>query len=76
MNVLKILIVLACFFSTVTMAQTPAPSPKPTFKDIDKNGDGKITAAEAKAAGMSDANFKKADKNGDGSLTPEEFFWD
>ena len=46
MNVLKILIVLACFFSTVTMAQTPVPSPKPTFKDIDKNGDGSLTPEE------------------------------
>jgi hypothetical protein len=34
---------------------------------IDKNPkDGKVSAAEAKAAGVSDADFKKADKNGDG----------
>ena len=43
------------------------------FKNIDKNGDGKVAAAEAKAAGVSDADFKKADTNGDGNLSVDEY---
>jgi len=39
---------------------------------IDKNGDGKVSAAEAKSAGVSDADFKKADKNGDGYVDKYE----
>jgi len=73
MNLVKILLALTCLFSAVSFAQTATTSPKPSFKEIDKNGDGKITAAEAKAAGISDADFKKADKNGDGSLTTDEY---
>ena len=39
---------------------------------IDKNGDGQVSAAEAKAAGVSDADFKKADKNSDGYVDKYE----
>ncbi len=39
---------------------------------IDKNNDGKVSAAEAKAGGVSDADFKKADKNGDGYVDQYE----
>ena len=69
----KILIALVCLSSSICFSQTAAPTQKPSFQSIDKNGDGKITAAEAKAAGITDADFKKADKNGDGSLTVDEY---
>jgi len=78
MKLVKIWIALTCLFSCLysvaSFSQIPPPPPqRPAFKDIDKDGDGKITAAEAKAAGISDADFKKADKNGDGSLTVDEY---
>ena len=69
----KILITLLCLYSSICFSQAVAPSQSPSFKNIDKNGDGKITAAEAKAAGIADADFKKADKNGDGNLTADEY---
>lgn len=40
------------------------------FKEIDSNGDGKISAAEFDAAGMK--KFTEADANKDGSLTKGE----
>ena len=40
------------------------------FDRMDANGDGKVTRAEAQAAG--DAFFAKLDKNGDGVVTKEE----
>lgn len=46
-----------------------------TFADADKNGDGALTLAELKAAGMDEyaANFKNLDTNKDGKITKEEF---
>ncbi|NCT67984.1 MAG: EF-hand domain-containing protein [Rhodanobacteraceae bacterium] len=39
---------------------------------MDKNKDGKVSADEAKAMGMSEAMFKSADTNGDGVLDAAE----
>ncbi len=38
------------------------------FKQLDKNGDGKLDATEAGTLGF----FKQSDRNGDGLVTPEE----
>ena len=46
---------------------------KADMAKIDANKDGKITAAEAKAAGVSDSDFKKADKNNDGIVNYAEW---
>jgi uncharacterized low-complexity protein len=39
---------------------------------LDKDGDGKVSAAEAKAGHFSDGQFKAWDKNGDGQLDAGE----
>ena len=49
-----------------------APGTGTGYKNPDTDKDGKISAAEAKAAGISDEKFKKMDTNGDGFVTPEE----
>ncbi len=43
------------------------------FKSYDLNSDGKISLAEAKAAGLSDVYFKKADTNGDHHIDEKEY---
>jgi hypothetical protein len=47
-------------------------SPRPSFEQIDVNGDGVISRDEAAAAGLS-LDWTSADANGDGSLSREEF---
>ena len=61
--------------ATAILASAPAMArqhggPRPDFSQLDANGDGQITQAEAKAFGA--AEFAKADADGDGSLTLEE----
>lgn len=48
-----------------------AQAPRPTFGQVDTNGDGRITAQEALAVPGLDFNRMDADKNQ--SVTPEEF---
>jgi hypothetical protein len=52
----------------------PARVGMPSFKDMDKDGDGKVTLEEYKAAmaKVSEERFKTIDANGDGSVTEEE----
>ncbi len=79
MKFIKIATVLLCLLPITGFAQQkPAADPKAAaaiaqFNAIDKDGSGTITAAEAKAAGMSDKTFKKIDVNGDGSISQSEF---
>ncbi len=47
----------------------PAP---PSFKQLDKNKDGKLNKKEFDA-GKTGKNFAKLDRNNDGSLTAKEF---
>jgi Ca2+-binding EF-hand superfamily protein len=42
------------------------------FKAMDTNGDGVISQQEAEAYGVPASEFKRWDKNGDGSLSQEE----
>ena len=61
--------------ATAILASAPVMArehggPRPDFSQLDANGDGQITQAEAKAFGA--AEFAKADTDGNGSLTVEE----
>jgi Ca2+-binding EF-hand superfamily protein len=46
---------------------------KPSFESLDKNGDGKISLAEASNDDALFVAFKSLDGNKDGELTREEF---
>jgi hypothetical protein len=46
---------------------------KVTFESLDKNGDGKISVAEASSHDALFVAFKDLDKDRDGNLTREEF---
>ena len=50
-----------------------AAEDKPTFESLDKNGDGKISLAEASNHDALFVAFKSLDTNKDGELTREEF---
>jgi Ca2+-binding EF-hand superfamily protein len=50
-----------------------AADTKPTFESLDKNGDGKISLAEASNDDALFVAFKSLDANKDGELTREEF---
>lgn len=52
-------------------ASGPRPDPAARFKELDKNGDGKVTREEA-ADDRIAARFDSMDANGDGMLTLEE----
>jgi hypothetical protein len=45
------------------------------FKQVDSNGDGRISLDEYRAAALkkADAQFKAMDSNGDGMVSPQEF---
>lgn len=51
----------------------PAADAKPSFESLDKNGDGKISLAEASNDDALFVAFKGLDTNKDGELTREEF---
>lgn len=46
---------------------------KPAFKEADSNGDGRVSIAEAKRAGIPANKAKANDLNGDGKLTPADW---
>lgn len=54
-------------------AATLAAEAKPTFESLDKNGDGKISLAEASNDDALFVAFKSLDTNKDGELSREEF---
>ncbi|MGH1358661.1 MAG: hypothetical protein ACRBC3_07845 [Burkholderiaceae bacterium] len=55
-----------CLFSAIAFA-----GEKPDFNSIDTNGDGVISAEEAKV--LKQLDFKEIDADEDGSISPEEY---
>lgn len=53
---------------------TPAVAAnKPSFDEADQNGNGRVSVAEAKQAGIPEKKAKANDLNGDGKLTPADW---
>ena len=46
---------------------------KPAFEDADVDGDGRVSIAEAKRAGIPESKAKGNDLNGDGKLTKADW---
>jgi Ca2+-binding EF-hand superfamily protein len=57
-----------------TAKPAAAQAPKYDFKAADSDGDGRISRAEAKKYGISDAEFKKYDKDNSGFIEQKEVF--
>lgn len=60
--------------AALALALTSVYASAATFSEADKNGDGALTLAEAKDAGLTDlvTNFKTIDTNNDGKLSKAE----
>ena len=85
MNKVIFVVLLGLGFSVTAYAQqtsTPSSAAKPAatqvkkydFNAADSDGDGKISRAEAKKYGLSDAEFKKYDKDNSGFIEQKEVF--
>lgn len=64
---------LLASLALLTATATLAAQDKPTFESLDKNGDGKISLAEASNDDALFVAFKSLDTNKDGELTREEY---
>ena len=71
-NIFKMVALSSAIALTLPMAVAAGPGKheRPSFEQLDINGDGKITQDEMKARG--EARFKEADANGDGMLSQDE----
>ena len=66
--------VVALVLSVLAFAAAAAEvSPIDQFRKLDRYGDGKLSAAEAKVRPELETAFESLDKNHDGFLTPDEF---
>ena len=85
MNKVIFVVLLGLGFSVTAFAQqtgAPPSTAKPAaaqakkydFKAADSDGDGKISRAEAKKYGLTDAEFKKYDKDNNGFIEQKEVF--
>ena len=76
---MKKLLTLLAITGMVSAAAFAAPAMAgdkkdlPSFTELDKDGDGYISASEAGAHEWLAANFAKADTDQDGRLSPSEF---
>lgn len=46
---------------------------RPSFNEVDQDGDGKISVEEAKQAGVPESEAKREDIDGDGQLTKADW---
>ncbi len=67
---MKKLLVAAAFVSSAAFA---AGAKTDTFKTLDKDGDGQLTAEEAAGHAELNSHFTTLDKNADGKLSADEF---
>lgn len=58
---------------TPTEAAPAAPQGQVTWNDLDTDGDGNLSRAEAGALPELASVFDQADSDGDGNLTPQEY---
>jgi Ca2+-binding EF-hand superfamily protein len=57
----------------VAFSANAADDMKTGFKDLDANGDGKLSSAEVSSQSMLSRDFKTIDSNGDGSVSESEY---
>ncbi|MCO5099184.1 MAG: BON domain-containing protein [Rhodocyclaceae bacterium] len=69
----KITLFVLAAFSACAFAQVSPPPKNPDFVKLDRNGDGAISRAEAKADKRVAKFFGKADMNHDGKLNEDEW---
>ncbi len=66
------ILIAVCLAASLPL-NAAAPAASSEFGKLDRNSDGKITLAEAKAKAELEVRFEQLDRNHDGLLTPEEF---
>lgn len=66
-------IALAAAFAFVLAGSAAAQNKKPSFSEVDANGDGKVSLEEAKKHGFSKYQFVAQDVNQDGMLTEADW---
>ena len=57
----------------VAFGANAADDMKTGFKDLDANGDGKLSSAEVSSQSTLSKDFKTLDSNGDGALSESEY---
>lgn len=75
-----LVLLICCTICNVVIAQTSsnrgrntADENRPSFEQLDKDRDGRISQDEARASAEVAARFASADKNGDSHLSRAEF---
>ena len=59
--------------AAVALSANAADDMKTGFKDLDANGDGKLSSAEVSSQSMLSKDFKAIDSNGDGFVSETEY---
>ena len=59
--------------ATLAMANDASSMGAGTFKDLDANGDGRVSTTEAQSHAQLNEGFRTADTNGDGYVSETEF---
>ena len=59
--------------AAAALSANAADDMKTGFKDLDANGDGKLSSAEVSSQSMLSKDFKAIDSNGDGFVSETEY---